>query len=64
MLGIVIGAWSTALGLGGGLLTAPVMLVLFGSPLYVAEGTALMVMLPNALAETLGPHPCWRSKAQ
>jgi len=49
MVGLVVGAWSAALGLGGGLLTVPAMLVLFGSPLGVAEGTSLMVMLPNAL---------------
>ncbi|OHT67974.1 hypothetical protein BKG70_19535 [Mycobacteroides chelonae] len=48
-VGFVVGAWSAALGLGGGLLTVPAMLVLFGSDLHVAEGTSLMVMLPNAL---------------
>jgi len=49
VVGFVVGAWSAALGLGGGLLTVPAMLVLFGSDLHVAEGTSLMVMLPNAL---------------
>ncbi|MGH3722665.1 MAG: sulfite exporter TauE/SafE family protein [Mycobacterium sp.] len=49
LVGFVVGAWSAALGLGGGLLTVPAMLVLFGSSLHVAEGTSLMVMLPNAL---------------
>lgn len=49
VVGFVVGAWSAALGLGGGLLTVPAMLVLFGSELHVAEGTSLMVMLPNAL---------------
>jgi uncharacterized protein len=49
IVGLVVGAWSATLGLGGALLTVPAMLVLFGSPLSVAEGTSLMVMLPNVL---------------
>lgn len=48
--GIVIGAWSAAMGLGGGLLTVPILVLLFGVGLHTAEGTSLLVMLPNALA--------------
>ncbi|MEO9105966.1 MAG: sulfite exporter TauE/SafE family protein [Pseudonocardiaceae bacterium] len=49
LLGVLIGAWSAALGLGGGLLTVPVLALLFGASLHVAEGTSLVVMLPNSI---------------
>lgn len=48
--GIVIGAYSAALGLGGGMLTVPALVLLFGVGLHAAEGTSLLVMLPNAVA--------------
>lgn len=49
VLGVVVGAWSAALGLGGGLLTVPALVVLFGAPMQTALGTSLTVMLPNAV---------------
>lgn len=49
-IGVVIGAWSAALGLGGGMLVVPALVLLFGAGLHVAEGTSLMVMLPNSVA--------------
>jgi uncharacterized protein len=48
--GVIIGAWSAAMGLGGGLLTVPILVLLFGTSLHTAEGTSLVVMLPNAIA--------------
>jgi len=48
-LGALVGAWSAALGLGGGLLTVPTLVLLFGSGLHEAEGTSLLVMLPNSI---------------
>ncbi|WP_031470814.1 sulfite exporter TauE/SafE family protein [Sciscionella sediminilitoris] len=48
-LGVLVGAWSAALGLGGGLLSVPILVLLFGASLHTAEGTALIVMLPNSL---------------
>lgn len=47
--GLVVGAYSAAMGLGGGLLVVPVMAVLFGANLHTAAGTSLLVMLPNAI---------------
>ncbi|MBS4103320.1 sulfite exporter TauE/SafE family protein [Tsukamurella paurometabola] len=47
--GLVVGAYSAAMGLGGGLLVVPVMAVLFGADLHTAAGTSLLVMLPNAV---------------
>jgi uncharacterized membrane protein YfcA len=49
LVGVLVGAWSAALGLGGGLLTVPVLVLLFGATLHTAEGTSLLVMLPNSL---------------
>jgi uncharacterized protein len=53
VLGVVIGAWSAALGLGGGLLTVPALALLFGTGLHAAESTSLAVMLPNSIVGTV-----------
>jgi uncharacterized membrane protein YfcA len=47
--GIVIGAWSGAMGLGGGLLAVPAMVLLFGVELHVAAGTSLLMFIPNSV---------------
>jgi uncharacterized protein len=49
--GVAVGAWSSAMGLGGGLLAVPA-LVFLGSPLPVALATSLVVMLPATLVGT------------
>lgn len=48
-VGVIVGAWSAALGLGGGLLAVPVLVLLFGLDLHAAVGTSLLVMLPNSV---------------
>lgn len=47
--GFLIGAWSAAVGLGGGLLAVPVMTVLFGCDLHTAIGTSLLMFFPNSI---------------
>ncbi|VXB08149.1 sulfite exporter TauE/SafE family protein [Aeromicrobium sp. 9AM] len=47
--GVLIGAWSSAIGLGGGLLAVPVMMVLFGCDLHTAVGTSLLMFFPNSI---------------
>ncbi|HEY2224537.1 sulfite exporter TauE/SafE family protein [Actinomycetospora sp.] len=47
--GLVIGAWAGAMGLGGGLLAVPTLVLLFGVDLHTAAGTALLVFVPNSL---------------
>ncbi len=47
-LGVITGAWSAAMGLGGGLLTVPMLALLFGLGVHTAEGTSLVVMAPNS----------------
>ncbi|MCW0212994.1 MAG: sulfite exporter TauE/SafE family protein [Pseudonocardia sp.] len=48
--GIVIGAWAAALGLGGGLLAVPTLVLLFGADLHTAAGTSLLMFVPNSIA--------------
>lgn len=52
-LGMLVGAWSSAMGLGGGMLTVPALVLLFGVDLHTAVGTSLVVMLPNSVAGAL-----------
>lgn len=53
LLGFVIGAWAAGMGLGGGLLAVPVLMLLFGTDLHTAEGTSLLMFLPNAIVGTI-----------
>jgi uncharacterized protein len=48
-VGVVVGAWSGAMGLGGGLLAVPAMVLLFGVELHVAAGTSLLMFIPNSV---------------
>ncbi|GAA4811230.1 sulfite exporter TauE/SafE family protein [Tomitella cavernea] len=52
-LGLVIGVWSAGMGLGGGLLAVPVLMMLFGADLVTAEGTSLLMFFPNAVVGTV-----------
>jgi uncharacterized membrane protein YfcA len=52
-IGVVVGAWSAAMGLGGGSLTVPILILLFGVNAHTAEGTSLLVMLPNSIAASI-----------
>ena len=53
VIGVVVGAWSAAMGAGGGGLTVPVLILLFGVSAHAAEGTSLLVMLPNSVAASV-----------
>lgn len=53
VIGVVVGAWSAAMGLGGGSLTVPVLILLFGVGAHTAEGTSLLVILPNSVAASI-----------
>ena len=53
VIGVVVGAWSAAMGLGGGSLTVPVLILLFGLGAHTAEGTSLLVMLPNSVTASV-----------
>lgn len=49
----MIGAWAGAMGLGGGLLAVPALVLLFGVELHVAAGTSLLMFIPNSIVGTL-----------
>lgn len=49
VVGVVIGAWAGAMGLGGGLLAVPALVLLFGVELHVAAGTSLLMFVPNSV---------------
>ncbi|WP_226366791.1 sulfite exporter TauE/SafE family protein [Pseudonocardia sp. ICBG162] len=53
VVGLVIGAWAGAMGLGGGLLAVPAMVLLFGTDLHVAAGTSLLMFIPNSIVGTV-----------
>ena len=46
VLGLVAGALSGLLGIGGGLIIIPVMVLLFGMSQHQAQGTTLALMVP------------------
>lgn len=54
VLGLVVGVLSGILGIGGGAVIVPMLILLFGSSDLVAKGTSLAVMIPTALSGTLG----------
>lgn len=51
--GLFTGLLSSMLGVGGGLVVIPFMILVFGSSQHVAEGTSLVVIVPTALAGAL-----------
>ena len=51
-IGVVVGAFSGLLGIGGGILMVPLMVYLWRLDMKVAVATSLAVMIPTALAST------------
>lgn len=54
VLGLVVGVLSGILGIGGGVVVVPMLILLFGSSDLVAKGTSLLMMIPTALSGTIG----------
>jgi uncharacterized membrane protein YfcA len=52
-IGFATGALAGMLGVGGGIIMVPAMIVLFGIPSAVAKGTSLAVIIPTAISGTL-----------
>jgi uncharacterized membrane protein YfcA len=50
VIGLVAGAVSGALGVGGGAIMVPAMVLILGVDQATAQGTSLLVILPTALA--------------
>jgi hypothetical protein len=53
VLGLVAGVVAAALGLGGGIVFVPTLVVLFGFDQHIAQGTSLAVIFPTAVVATL-----------
>jgi uncharacterized membrane protein YfcA len=53
VIGLVSGILAGLLGVGGGIIMVPAMLVFFSIPAVVAKGTSLAVIVPTALMGTI-----------
>ena len=51
LLGLVFGYLGGLFGIGGGLIAIPVLGVFFGYSEQVAQGTALVMIVPNVLLD-------------
>ncbi|NHI17796.1 sulfite exporter TauE/SafE family protein [Microbacterium excoecariae] len=49
-LGVVTGILSGLIGVGGGIIVVPVLILLFGSSDLVAKGTSLLMMIPTTIS--------------
>jgi uncharacterized membrane protein YfcA len=56
VIGLVSGVISGALGVGGGVVMVPAMVLLLGVQQAVAQGTSLFVILPTALSGAQSHH--------
>jgi uncharacterized membrane protein YfcA len=54
VLGFCTGVLSGLLGVGGGIIIVPMLILLFGQSDLVAKGTSLAMMIPTALSGTIG----------
>lgn len=53
-LGLVTGIISGLIGVGGGVILVPALMLLFGSSDLEAKGTSLLVMIPTTITGTIG----------
>lgn len=65
LLGLVTGVLSAVMGIGGGLILVPALVLLFGFTQHGAEATSLAVVVPTALVgawrHTRGGYTAWRT---
>lgn len=52
-IGLLSGLSAGLLGVGGGIIMVPAMVILFGFPAAVAKGTSLLVIIPTSLTGTI-----------
>lgn len=53
-VGVVTGILAGLLGVGGGIVVVPALILLFGASDLVAKGTSLLMMIPTAISGTIG----------
>lgn len=51
--GVIVGILSALLGVGGGIVMVPVLVLLFGANDLVAKGTSLLMMIPGSISATI-----------
>ncbi len=56
MIGIVAGAVGASLGIGGGIIFVPALVIVAGFGQHLAEGTSLAVILPTAVVGAWTHH--------
>lgn len=65
LVGVATGIASSILGVGGGVIMVPVLVLAFGFSQHAAEGTSLAVVIPTALIGALRHHSAgytdWRT---
>ncbi|GAB3282368.1 sulfite exporter TauE/SafE family protein [Microbacterium lacusdiani] len=54
LTGLVTGVLSGLIGVGGGIVVVPVLILLFGASDLVAKGTSLLMMIPTTMSGTIG----------
>ncbi len=53
-VGVFTGVMAGLLGVGGGVIVVPALMLLFGASDLVAKGTSLLMMIPTAISGTIG----------
>jgi hypothetical protein len=53
ILGLIAGTIAAALGVGGGVIYVPALVVLFAFDQHIAQGTSLAIILPTAVVATI-----------
>jgi uncharacterized membrane protein YfcA len=54
VLGVITGTLAGLLGVGGGVVVVPALMLLFGTSDLIAKGTSLLMMIPTAISGTVG----------
>ncbi|QIG39800.1 sulfite exporter TauE/SafE family protein [Microbacterium sp. 4R-513] len=54
VLGVVTGTLAGLLGVGGGIIVVPALMIVFGTSDLIAKGTSLLMMIPTAISGTIG----------
>lgn len=53
ILGVIAGVLSGLMGVGGGVIMVPAMVLLFGFSQHAAEGTSLLIIIPTAIVGSI-----------
>jgi uncharacterized membrane protein YfcA len=54
VLGVITGTLAGLLGVGGGIIVVPALVLVFGASDLIAKGTSLLMMIPTAVSGTIG----------